>query len=417
MGTPLSGPVTRTRDGRLIGDEGYDKQSGLYLAFGGQTFPKLDRRPTRDDGVAAAKRLRKLLFSEVPFREPATDGAALLALYLAGVARKVLPQAPAGLITAAVQGTGKTTAARMLHVVLTGRDMPVQSVSPDKNEFQKAIFATLMRQPAMVCFDNLPDATTLDSPELARIITAPMYEGRVLGLSKMMTVPTNTLVTFTGNAITVAADLTRRIIKVDLLAKEARPEQHQYQHQDVVRYVQSVRVQVIADLLTIQLACRRKRRTRFGCGPEFDALVTWPLEFAGEEGLFAKREELAQESPDERAKIAALLALANVYGVVKVSGKAEGKEFTPADAVRKMVALQFGPPARDGSPERELRDAIEEANPNRVKSVDALGRFLGQLVDQPLREGLRLKARIVHGSRKYRIEGEKESEPTKGKLD
>jgi len=43
-----------------------------------------------------------------------------------------------------------------------------------------------MRQPAMVCFDNLPDGYNLDSPELARIVTIPMYEGRLLGLSKVI---------------------------------------------------------------------------------------------------------------------------------------------------------------------------------------------------------------------------------------
>src|SRR5207244_3396129 len=152
-------------------------------------------------------RIRELLFSEIQFHDAKTDGAALLALYLTGIARKVLSQAPAGLIVARMQGTGKTTAARMLHVALTGRDMAVQTISPERAEFQKAIFATLMRQPAMVCFDNLADGYNLESPELARIITNPTYDDRILGVSKVMTVPTNTLIIFTGNGITVGADL------------------------------------------------------------------------------------------------------------------------------------------------------------------------------------------------------------------
>jgi len=66
--------------------------------------------------------------------------------------------------------------------------------------------------------------------------------------------------------------------------------------------------------------------------------------------------------------------------------------------------------------ERELRDAIEEANPNRVKSADALGRFLGPVVDQPPHEGLRLKRRVEHGITRYHVEGAEEREPEKGKL-
>src|SRR5882724_999708 len=133
-----------TPEGRLIDSQGYDPSSHLYLALGGWPFPEVKARPSKDDAVKAARRLRALLFgAELLLRDQKTDGAALLALYLTGVGRKVMEQAPAGLVNATLQGTGKTTVARILHVVLTGREMAVQVASKDEAERRKAMFSTL----------------------------------------------------------------------------------------------------------------------------------------------------------------------------------------------------------------------------------------------------------------------------------
>jgi len=110
-----------------------------------------------------------------------TDGAALLALYLPAWKQGFpLPQAfrTLDLITACVQGTGKTTAARMLHVVLPGATLSGAVHLPDKNEIpKKASFATLIAPAGDVCFDILQMANNLDSPSWRASSTTPMYEG------------------------------------------------------------------------------------------------------------------------------------------------------------------------------------------------------------------------------------------------
>jgi len=91
-------------------ERGHDKQSGLYLAFAGRHSPA---EPTAHQGRCGrgGEADPKDLFAEVQFRDPATGRRGAPGPLPCRVARKVLPQAPAGLITAAVQGTGKTTAA------------------------------------------------------------------------------------------------------------------------------------------------------------------------------------------------------------------------------------------------------------------------------------------------------------------
>jgi len=406
-----------TPEGRLINTEGYDDGSGLYISLGDWSFPEVKSRPTKDDAVQAARRLRELLFEEVLLKDKKVDGAALLALYLTGVGRKTMAQAPAGLINATMQGTGKTTAARVLHVVLTGRDMAVQVASTDKAEWKKGIFSTLLRQPAMVVFDNLADGSTLDDPVLAPILTNQFYTDRFLGVHKDVTVQTNTLFLFTGNAITVCPDLTRRMIKVDLRSETQRPEQRQFKNPDVVAYARGVRAEVIGCVLTIQRAWHSRGGSEtksFGLGPEFDQLVTWPLAFAGEEGLFEKREELSAQAPLEMARTRVLLGLAEVFGVAKDDGPLK-REFSAMDCIRQMGGEH--PPTNPESPRLALRDAIEEVDRKKVFSGTALGIFLGQMVDQPPRSGLVLRlvlrCRTVHGSARYRVTGEHEKAPVR----
>jgi len=251
----------------------------------------------------------------------------------------------------------------------------------------------------MVPYDNLLDGSNLDNPQLAQLITSPYYTGRILGFSQEVTVPTNVLWVFTGNAITPGPDFIRRLIKIDLQAREARPEQHRYTYPDPVRRAQETRAEVVHALLTIQRAWfaagANEGAASFGFGPEFDRLVTWPLEFAGEEGLFQKREELGQQSPEEQAKVAALVALAEAFP--------NGQEFTTTEVVRLMGGGSEFTPTEPGA--EALRSAIEQTDRRRVHSAPALGHFLRTLVDQPPREELVLRCRVLRGTSSYAVEG------------
>jgi hypothetical protein len=397
-----------TPSGRLVSTEGLDAATGLYLSFDGWKFPQVGAAPTKDEAKAAARRIREALFGEVLFKDVKVDGAAAVAALLTGISRKATDQGPAILINATVQGTGKTTLARMMHAVLTGRDMAVQTLPDDQGEARKQILATLMRSPTMVCFDNIPDGATIDNPVLSPVITSPVYTQRILGLTQDVDVPTCSLFVFTGNKVEVASDLIRRFVKIDLLAKDACPEQRRFKNADPIAYAQSIRVEVIHALLTIQRAWfaagAKEAGPSLGLGNDIDRLVTWPLAFAGEEGIFEKRAEVAETSPEQKAKVAALVALAVVFGTSAAGGAVPAdKEFTSTEAVRKMNGgSDFLPSNAD---EVALRDAIEATERKRVHSAPALGHFLGALVDQPLANlDLMLRSRTVRGRTLYHVE-------------
>ena len=106
-------------------------------------------------------------------------------------------------LSAAQQSVGKTTLAKRIHHILTGRDLPVLTWAGEKNETEteKTLLAVLLGSPAMLVFDNLGNAMTFKSAAISGNMTSPSFSGRFLGLSRMVTVPTNTVYVLTGNNI------------------------------------------------------------------------------------------------------------------------------------------------------------------------------------------------------------------------
>ena len=385
-------------DGRVLASDGIDRATGLYLALSDWPFGIGPEHPTQADAVAAAARLRELLLADVLLRDRAADGSAFIGALLLGVARKALPKAPQVLINAATQGTGKTSLAQAIHVVLTGKDMPVSRMAPDAGEFKKALFALLIASPAMSCFDNIKDGETLCDENigaLASVLTSRVFEDRILGVTKVVNARTNVLFVFTGNNIGVGTDFARRTLQIDLLAKDADPERRVFTHPDLVGYVRSVRAEVLACVLTIQRAWFAAGcpvlGASLGFGPELDRLVTWPLAYCGEGSLSAKFDQVKAASPEGEAKLELLRAL---KGWQDKHGDEEG-EWLPGQMARDLAK------ATEADTERAaLLDALGQ--PYRLTGA-VLGKALRPLIDNPLREGLVLRCRFLHGSYIYSV--------------
>jgi len=247
----ITHPITYP-DGTILIKHGYDNGSSLYLHSGGVQF--IDNREkvlTRRNCKRLLKNLHDKLFSEFEFCDDDIDASVAMALMFTSVQRKILDISPGFVITANVQGSGKTTLARIVYVILTGSDMPVTSLSPEPTEAKKEIVTHLMEQIEMMCIDNEPDGSTLKSPTIAKMLTAPEFKGRILGYSKNATVKTNVTIVYTGNNLQVDADFVRRLLICNLEPKVERPEQRTFKHPDIVGYCRSIRKETLADITTI----------------------------------------------------------------------------------------------------------------------------------------------------------------------
>jgi hypothetical protein len=381
-------------NGAVLIEEGLHARSGIYANFGGASF-EAPGTMTPEEAVAI---LRTEMLGEFEFATEA-DVAAGLALVLTAIERKTLDMAPGFMINASAQGSGKTTLARMAHLLVTGHDMPVAAMSENVEEQNKELTAMLMASVPIVCFDNVPDAFKVASPVLARALTSPTHTGRILGMSKMAELPTNTVFVVTGNNITADVDLSRRLLEVRLAPKEERPEQRRFQHPDVVGYVLSNRSHWMQAALTILSG---SRESRLGAPPsgfhQWDCMVRWPLVNAGVTDPVTKFDEVRENSPDHERMTAWILGLAHGFGVGKafcardlmilesMSGLSKQAQTDPSGMIMMYVEyLSDHPP------------------PKGWGSVNSLGWMLNRLVGRTI-EGYALTKKTVRGIAHYVVE-------------
>ena len=322
-------------DGTIVYTNGIDEKSGVLLHLRDQSFKPVADHPGLEDAQKAVKFLYETFFKEFCFIKTETDkqgGYQLLAvvsiaMLLTSVVRKVIDLAPGFLVNANIQGSGKTTLVRICHILLTGYDLPVSSLSGSPEEIQKQMLAMLIKSPPMVCFDNISDGAELRNQVISRIMTSPYYAGRVLGKSHEITVPTNTTVSFTGNNVSLAADLLRRFLIVTLSSDTDRPEATVYKNPDIVQHCRENRLDALQACLTIIKAFIAEgspvdsAKIPSSGFPQWDQMVRLPLLWATGIDIWDSVSLSRTQSTEQQSIQGFIDALYDVYGRKEFTAK------------------------------------------------------------------------------------------------
>lgn len=211
-------PCYRVDDGTLLTQPGYDSVSKRLALFDASAFPMIGQ--TRSDAEAALALLRELI-GEFRFDKPEDESAALSGM-LTAVSRPALRVAPAYHVKAPASGTGKSYLCDVLSA-FAGKGEPYRVSYPTSSEeATKAIMATLLAAPATLQFDDM-NTDLLPFPSINRMLTAPAITDRILGVSRMATVSTNTFVLSSGNNVGPIRDMCRRVVTINLNARTAMP--------------------------------------------------------------------------------------------------------------------------------------------------------------------------------------------------
>lgn len=392
----ISHPVVMP-NGEIVSEDGLHERSRLFLH--GARIDGL-RPYTQPEATAALARLREGLFAEFEFATDADADVAVAAVITAGQ-RRVMDSAPGLAVLASRQSSGKTTLARVLHVVVTGRDLPVTTLADDESETQKRLLALLMRSPEVVCIDNVPDGFTFRSAALSAAMTSGELHQRVLGESREASVPTSVMFIITGNNLTLGADEVTRWMPCRLAPRGARPEERRFRYPDVVGHVLRQRESVLRDVVGIVAgfiaagAPMPQAGTRFNT---WDRVVRAPLIWAGASDVAEVFRRNREESADEQAQVALLLVLRELFGE---------NEF-PAVEVAKAVRVHESGGVMPGDPPARLVDALAQGRIGDIKSVKAVGRALGAMADRVVevaQHEIVLRKRLHHGATLYRVEG------------
>jgi hypothetical protein len=205
--------------GRLLDRQGYDATSGLVLVLP-QEGTSQHLRAGVVEARQAFERLQQL-FDSFPFDTPADRGVFLAALFTA-VLRPGLRTAPGFAFDAPAQGTGKSLLAECVAIVGTGSaPSALPHLFDDEGEVRKRLVALLYAGAPAMIWDNIKG--TFDSAVLAAMLTAEHFNDRLLGETKLLTLPNRMLALFNGNNMMLRGELTRRILSCRLDAGIERP--------------------------------------------------------------------------------------------------------------------------------------------------------------------------------------------------
>lgn len=242
----ITAPTMRP-DGTILNKIGYDSRTRLLL--------DMDSTPLTVPEEPSAEQVRDALkvvmhpFASFPF-ESELDKGIVLASILTAVVRPVLDTAPAFGFDAPVQGSGKTLLARALGVLATGGEPTVwpHTGAGNDDEIRKRLLTALKGGARTLVWDNV--LGFFDSASVAALLTSPTFTDRVLGASQQLTVPNRALFLITGNNLTPAGDMPRRVMKCRIDPKTDTPFARSFDLEPV-QYVTAHRQHMVVAALTI----------------------------------------------------------------------------------------------------------------------------------------------------------------------
>ncbi|MAC32090.1 MULTISPECIES: hypothetical protein [Idiomarina] len=301
-------------DGYIVNKIGYNEQSRLLLDSS-EILPAVPREPSKEQVQDAVQQVMKP-FNEFPYCE-SIDKAALLAAVLTGIVRAVLPTAPAFAFDAPTQGSGKTLLAKCVASIATGGSYAVwpHTRGRDDEETRKRIGTALLSGERAIIWDNI--LGDFDSASIAALLTSEVYSDRTLGKSHAPKLPNKALFLMTGNNLSLAGDMPRRVIVCRIDPQSERPYARTFDL-DPLEYIKRNRQQIVTAGLTIMRGYMAdefhdKAEGQTASFEVWDELVRQPIAWLnewiceGEFGDIMQKVDEAQQKDPEKAILGELL--------------------------------------------------------------------------------------------------------------
>ena len=382
-------------DGTVLSRPGYDPASRLYLVPSpGLGDVEIPDEPCRDHIDVSLEIIRDAI-GDFPFVDQASYANAVGAM-LTSVCRNVISgPVPLALFDATTQGTGKTLLAEVIAIILTGRAADLMSAPKDPDEWRKQLTSILIEAPPLVVVDNVN--STVDWPDLAKVITGEMHQDRILGKTQNVSVQVRCSWIATGNNMQLGGDMARRCYWIRMDAGCSDPFRRTgFKHERLKDYVREHRRDLLVALLTLARAWFAAGQPKSSVPPvgsfeRWTDVVSGILEYARLEGFLSNSDKLFEQSNNERNDWEQFLEA--------VEDTFQNSPFTIAELWERLNEKQFDDFMRQ-TLLTERAEALRDALPSELtRWIDREGPFrqrLGIAFNQ--RRGSR------HGKRQIRIE-------------
>ncbi len=247
-------PILRS-DGSILTKSGYDQASRLYYEpAAGLTMPAVPNKPNEEELHAAASFIQEPL-NDFPFDSEASKANAL-ALLLTPVCRPMIAGlAPLCLLDKPAPGTGAGLLADVIAVIGTGRQAAMMAAPRSDEECEKRIGSFLLSGQTILIIDNVEGYLYFAS--LAMLLTAPTFQTRILGQTKIVRLPNRGTYIVTGNNIKLGGDMARRCYLSRMDAHEAKPwmrDTKSFKYSHLIQWARENRGKLLGAILTMARA-------------------------------------------------------------------------------------------------------------------------------------------------------------------
>lgn len=295
---------TFAANGSLIAAGGYDQASGLWHHLTLTDLEAIPENPSREE-IAASRDAFADVVAEFPFTDAASRANTLALMLLPFVRPLIDGPTPLHAIDAPTPGTGKGLLVQACLWPALGYGLDIRSGARDPDEWRKRITSELVAGKPAIGFDNA--TTRLDSEHLAAALTATMWTDRVLGQTRVVTIPNRSIWVCTGNNLAFSKELARRVVWIRLDAKVEAPEQRTgFRYPNLTAHVRERRGALVAAALTLcrawLAADRPPGKQVMGSFESYAGTLGGILDLAGVEGFLANAEELRRQADSETSE-------------------------------------------------------------------------------------------------------------------
>jgi hypothetical protein len=209
-------------NGTMVLEAGYAPAARLiYEPAPGFTVPAVSSRPTTAEIAEARDLIVTELMGDFPFVGDA-ERAHAVALMLQPFVRPMIAGAtPCYLLEAPTPGSGKGLLADVASMPALGSSLPAMAEGRDDDEWRKRLTSALLQGRPTIRIDNI--TRPLDSGALAMALTEPVWQDRVLGVSRDVLLPIRCTWIVTGNNPSLTTEIARRSVRIRLDARVERP--------------------------------------------------------------------------------------------------------------------------------------------------------------------------------------------------
>jgi len=201
---------------------GYDCESRVYTAH---NAPKINESMS----LESAREIVDRLLNEFPWADCGRSRSVAVAAMVSVYALGILPEKslrPCFIYLANIEGSGKSTLVKLATVPVLGYS-PATVLPKEDEEMNKLLSSQLFEGKPVLCFDNVK--AHLSSPCLEGFLTAPDWNGRILGSQATFSLNNNVTVFVTRNGCTVSPDMRRRSLFCELHSEEEKTENRIFQ--------------------------------------------------------------------------------------------------------------------------------------------------------------------------------------------